>query len=128
MEARGLLARALVVVGGVGMMRNLDYSTLPEEFREAVRLYLESGCEMTGWLAAAIEGRLPAAMIGAEAGAQYRLHRLACWFYEVAPSEAWGSREKRLAWQKAGGRSLVRGVRAWRKRAREAEASKAEAR
>ena len=97
-----LLARALVLDGGVGVMADMDlqYGYLPSQYRDAIRSYIELGVEPNSFLVAVIENDLRLAVLkGYEEGlCSYKLVK---WLQNLAPPECWGSFENRIEWQHA---------------------------
>jgi hypothetical protein len=77
-----------------------NYSKLPERLRAGMKRYLELGIQPGHFLTAIIENDFKEAVLRADSDMIHRLAEIIIWFYEWVPMEAYGSKEKRLLWQK----------------------------
>lgn len=75
-------------------------TTVPEHLRAGLRRYIEHGVEPGGFLCAAIENDFVGAVSrwhGFHSGVQ----EVVSFLHNFMPPPAWGSKERRLAWQAA---------------------------
>ena len=75
---------------------------IPPHLVGGLRRYLELGMEPGHFLRAVIENNLREAVgrcSGDDHDVGQTLRALCQWFYTWAPSECWGSKEKRIKWQ-----------------------------
>lgn len=74
---------------------------LPTHLQQGLRLYIERGITLGSFLAACVENNLLAASTRAHDDATLlALPAIMRWLYTYAFSAAWGSPEKREAWQR----------------------------
>lgn len=71
---------------------------LPEHLRGGMQRYLEHGIEPGRFLCACIENNLQEAVSRCTEHLE-TLRFVTLYLYNFAPSDAWGSKEKRIAWQ-----------------------------
>ena len=74
---------------------------VPLNLQFGLKVYIEKGVEPGSFLVACIENDLVAAVSIASDQTLGELRAAVQWLYNHAPSEAWGSKEKRIAWQEA---------------------------
>lgn len=80
---------------------DINYSFLPtKRLRDAMRRYLNDGYQPGRFLTAVIENKFVTAVCGADREHYPHLREIAWFIYNEAPGNSWGSKEKRLAWQK----------------------------
>lgn len=82
---------------------SLDYSLLPAGLRGGALRYIEQGILPGDFLQAVIRNDLAAAAGRADAGNRERLFDIVSFWYNEAPGQCWGSREKMEAWVEHGG-------------------------
>lgn len=79
----------------------IDYSLLPtKRLRDAMRRYLNDGYQPGRFLTAVIENNFVEAVCAADRDHFAHIKEIAWFIYNEAPGNSWGSKEKRLAWQK----------------------------
>ena len=76
------------------------YVMLPEHMQDSARLYVERGIEPGGFLCAVLENNLTEAFGRADSINRDAMFEWACWLYNDAPGDCWGSPEKVAAWIK----------------------------
>ncbi len=74
-----------------------NLTRLPEHLRGGMKRYLDAGIQPGFFLTACIENNLVEAVT--RVGDTEDLRQIATYLYTFAPAPAWGSKEKRLAWQ-----------------------------
>jgi hypothetical protein len=84
-------------------IHEIDYALVPEHLREGLQRYVETGGGVGGFLTALIENDLVSAVPRADAISFAHIRDLCLWLYNEAPRQCWGSKQKRIDWQKAGG-------------------------
>ena len=83
----------------------IHYEKLPEHCRDGMRLYIERGVIPGKFLTPVLCNNLVDAYGQADDINTARMRDYAEFLYNDAPSECWGSKEKVIAWSKAGGLS-----------------------
>jgi hypothetical protein len=76
-----------------------DLERLPPNFRAGLRLYIEQGVTPGSFLTACLDNDLIGAVVRADPVSIVELPVLMRWIHNYMPSAAWGSPDKRLAWQ-----------------------------
>lgn len=76
---------------------------LAERFREPLRAYLMRGADPGSMLRGCLENDFVAAVCNAHASDIADLPAIARFIYNCIPGVAWGSRERREAWERQGG-------------------------
>jgi hypothetical protein len=84
-------------------IHEIDYALVPEHLREGLRRYVETGGGVGNFLTSMIENDLIEAVLKADENSLAGIRDLCIWLYNEAPQQCWGSKQKRLDWQKAGG-------------------------
>ncbi len=83
-------------------MMIIDYAygeLLPEHMRDGTKLYIEQGIPPGGFLTAVIENDLVEACGRADHINKRKLTDIVSWFYNVAPSNCWGSPRNFQLWR-----------------------------
>ena len=80
-----------------------DYTKLPEHIRHGVKIYIEHGIEPGDFLTAVISNDLKGSFAVADEINRDRLFDIVSFFYNEAPMDCWGSRERMAAWIKHSG-------------------------
>ena len=88
-------------------LQYIDYSKLPENSRGAMKRYLEYGIDPGSFLTAVIENNLSESFGQADENNRFLLFDIVSWFYSSTPSDCWGSRENRIAWQEEQQKNLI---------------------
>ncbi len=81
----------------------IDYSTLPEHMRDAMRRYIEQGIAPGGFLLAVLTNNLKEAVARADDINRESLVDYVRFLYNEAPSECQGSQQKVQQWIAEGG-------------------------
>ena len=76
----------------------INYDLLPQHIRESTKLYLEHGVIPGGFLQAVICNKLKEAYMKADDINIARMFDIVKFFYNEAPSPAWGSEENMKQW------------------------------
>ena len=76
----------------------MNYDGLPMGLREGVHLYIEHGVIPGEFLQAVISNDLKESFGKADIYNRERMFDIVSWFYNNAPAECWGSKEKMIAW------------------------------
>ncbi len=76
----------------------LDYSGLPERWRETMRRYFEGGCRPGSFLTSCLRNDLCAAIVNADADSLTGLPPICRWLWSEAPIVSWGSIAKVDNW------------------------------
>lgn len=79
------------------VLKGLD--RVPVQFRQSLKLYVLEGSPPGQFLSACIENNLLTAICHADPEAAAALKPIVVFLYNYVPSPAWGSPEKRAAWQ-----------------------------
>ena len=74
------------------------YGGLPVGLREGVQRYIEHGVIPGDFLQAVISNDLKESFGKADIHNRERMFDIVSWFYNNAPAECWGSKEKMIAW------------------------------
>ncbi|HET6452915.1 MAG TPA: hypothetical protein VFI02_00800 [Armatimonadota bacterium] len=69
----------------------------------AIRRYVYTGCNLGDFLTAVIDNNLREALGRADEYNLNTIHEVVKVFYNYCPANCWGSTDKRMAWQSAGG-------------------------
>ncbi len=75
-----------------------NYSMLPERLQGGAQRYIEHGIEPGSFLTAIICNDLREACACADDEMRHRLFDIVSWFYNEAPAQCWGGRERMAAW------------------------------
>lgn len=79
----------------------IDYSGLPNNLADGMRLYLERGIFPGSFLTAVIENDFIQAVNRADGTNRMLFRPIALWFYNHAPRESYGSPENAQEWIKS---------------------------
>ncbi len=85
----------------------IDYSNLPQRLRGGMEYYIEHGVRPGGFLCEVIDNNLKETVYHADPDMIQVIPQIVHWFRDQVPLNAWGSEEKRIAWEKQGGRGIV---------------------
>lgn len=78
----------------------MNYSKLPTGLQGGVKRYIEHGINPGHFLSAIIDNNLKEACARADDINRHLLFDICSWFYNEAPAQCWGSREKHERWIK----------------------------
>lgn len=78
-----------------------NYNLLPKHIRGGVQRYIEGGVKPGHFLQAVICNDLKESFIKADDTNIARMFDIVCFFYNEAPYDCWGSKEKMLQWMKS---------------------------
>ena len=81
----------------------IDYSRLPEHIQGGVRRYIEDGIPPGSFLQAVMSNNLKESFMYADDTNIERMFDIVDFFYNEAPIECWGSKEKMSHWVEKGG-------------------------
>lgn len=81
----------------------IDYAALPDDLREPLRRYIESGLPTGHFLGAVLQNDLREACARADVFNRARLFEIVSWLYNQAPGSCWGSPERFREWVQRGG-------------------------
>ena len=82
----------------LGRHTGLDYSKLPEPFKEEVRKYVEEGIETGSFLKYILENDLFRTMMFAHLDNQECIKDVVLWIWNQLPSETYGTPDKVNKW------------------------------
>lgn len=82
------------------MIKEINYSLIPEHMRRGVSLYLEKGIRPGSFLTAVLENNLVESIAQADSINQTWIKNWANFLYNEMPIVSWGSKEKVNAWIK----------------------------
>lgn len=87
------------------MPPKINYFDLPLRLEGGMKRYLEYGIRPGDFLCSIIDNDLKETVYRADVDMIKVIPRIVHWFRDQVPLEAWGSEEKRLAWEQSGGYS-----------------------
>ena len=71
---------------------------IPERMMDGIKLWIEQGIYPGGFLTSVIENNLSEAVGAADDENMRNIPAFVAYFYNEAPSQCWGSREKAVKW------------------------------
>jgi len=77
----------------------INYTKLPEGLRGGAQRWIENGIVPGSFLTAVIRNDLTESFAQADDMNIKRMFDIVSFFYNEAPSQCWGSREKMIAWR-----------------------------
>lgn len=79
---------------------NETFSFVPHHMRDGFKLWIERGISPGSFGRAVLDNDLKGAFGKADHINQAAIGSIVAWFYNYAPSDCWGSREKTEEWEK----------------------------